>query len=180
MTDDYLAISNTGKNITITMTPGMKQRVLNNIQRVILTCENGYAVITPCGNGLGSKLYKRKRVWNMSVSSRRLANWPKHDRFVVPATGVQLLNFRVVIPLPKTSSEEEFINAVGANILRAARESAPARMDYRDMHMPKFVEDAPPKECRQFNVADMVVAAIAGGAIGVLITLLLAAAGVLK
>jgi hypothetical protein len=124
MTDDYLAISNTGKNITITMTPGMKQRVLNNIQRVILTCENGYAVITPCGNGLGSKLYKRKRVWNMSVSSRRLANWPKHDRFVVPATGVQLLNFRVVIPLPKPAVD---MDSMLRNITEKLRRETPPR-----------------------------------------------------
>lgn len=181
MTDkDYIAISNTGKNITITMTPGMKRHVLGRDDRIRMFYSCGGVHLIPSAPPDGYKLRERKNVWNVSMASARCPDWPIHERAVYRMSQIEFQGGAARVPLPKTSSEEEFINAGGANIRMVVGESAPARMDYRDMHMPKFVEDAPPKECRQFNVPDMVVAAIAGGAIGVLITLLLAAAGVLK
>ena len=178
---DYLAISNTGKNISISMTPGMKQRILGNHGHLKLRYVRGggHPVLVPSGPGLGYQMIRRKSVWNMSVASKRFPYWPKHERVVLDASQVDMTEHGAIIMLPKPAAND-YVNSIAAETHRAARESAPARWDYRNMYAPTFVEDAPQKECRQFNFLDMVVAAITGGAIGVVFALMLAAAGLVS
>ena len=205
MTDDYLAISNTGKNITITMTPGMKQRILGTHGRIRLRLgvDNRLraVVLVPCGPGHGYQMIRRKSVWNMSVASKRFPYWPKHERVVLGASQVDMTEPGAIITLPKpadipppppTHIDHPAMNrpeprqnepAMRAEYIKMAGEyfEVKVRKEDGDRFWKAYLRTLEKTEARLvFNVPDMVVAAITGGAIGVLITLLLAGAGVLK
>lgn len=216
MTDDYLAISNTGKNITITMTPGMKQRILGTHGRIRLRLgvDNRLraVVLVPCGPGHGYQMIRRKSVWNMSVASKRFPYWPKHERVVLDASQVDMTEHGAIIMLPKPALD---MDSMLRNITEKLRRETPPpiHIDHPAMNSPErpehhnyehinlggeyfevvvneedrarfwkaYLRTLEKTEARHlFNVPDMVVAAIAGVAIGVLITLLLAAAGWVK
>ena len=199
MTDDYLAISNTGKNITITMTPGMKQRILGTHGRIRLRLgvDNRLraVVLVPCGPGHGYQMIRRKNVWNMSVSSKRLPGWPKHERVVLDASQVDMTEHGAFITLPKPALDiDSMLRSLPAHIRRDMPLPPPTRVDHPAMNRPVPADDferklraellraaresAPTRHL--FNVPDMVVAAITGGAIGAVFTLIMAALGWVK
>lgn len=167
MTDkDYIAISNTGKNITITMTPGMKQRVLGSHGRIRLRLgvDNRLraVVLVPCGPGHGYQMIRRKNVWNMSVSSKRFQYWPKHERIVLNPSQVDMTEHGAIIMLPKPS----------------------APIPDKPIATPKKWLSGPiPNQTEArflFKTPDMVVAAITGACFGFLVVLVLMGAGVLS
>ena len=217
MADDYLAISNTGKNITITMTPGAKNLLCGYLDRVRMVYSAGSAAFFPALDPDGYKLCKRKNVWNVSMASARCPDWPVHEREVFPPPYYLTMEKNVIVPLPKPAVDmDSMLRSLPAHIRRDMPLPPPIHIDHPEMDKPVPSRDEPAKRAEYINLAgeyfdvlvnsedhprfwkaylrtlektearhlfkapDMVVAAITGGGIGVLITLLLAAAGVLK
>ena len=222
MTDkDYLAISNTGKNITISMTPGMKQRVLGTHDRVRLRLGRDNSMqalgLVPCAQGYGYKLFRRKNVWSMSMSSKWLAGWPKHERVVLGVSQIDMTEPGAVITLPKpTVDMDSMLKNLTEKLRREMPPPPPTPIDHPAMNRPVLRRDEPAmrreyinlageyfevlvesedharfwkayqktlkrqKDRLVFNVPDMVVAAITGGAIGAVFTLIMMALGWVK
>lgn len=217
MTDDYLAISNTGKNITITMTPGAKHLILGGRDRIRMFYSCGGVHLIQAVSPDGYKLRERKNVWTVSMASARDPEWPIHERAVRRLPNIQFGEESAYVELPKPEVDMDcMLRSLPEGIRRDIPLPPPIRNDHPAMNMPVPRRDEPAKraeyinlageyfdvlvneedharfwkaylrtlektEARHlFNVPDMVVAAITGGGIGALFTLLLAAAGVLK
>lgn len=190
MTDDYLAISNTGKNITIGMSHGMKQRILGDYNRIQLRFvrSGNFAVLVPAAGVSGYKIFRRKNVWNMTMASARFPYWPKHGRIVVPASAVEISNMGAIVNLPThTVNWAEVVTAapVTKPVMRDAEaviagEMFRLKLDERDAERLKSAwnrREGKLHAALQFSSLDMVVAAIIGACGGFMMAVLLAAAG---
>ena len=158
MTDDYLAVSNTGKNITITMTPGMKQRILGDGDRIGLRFVRSAntVLLSVVGPSTGYKFFRRKNVWNMSVASNRLRLWPVHDRIVFALSQVHMNAVGAMITLPKPAVDD-FDSKTIAEFQRSGfhlgRPSPPIRIDHPAMNRPEPRRDEPAKRAEYINLA---------------------------
>lgn len=180
MTEDYIAISNTGKNITITMTPGMKQRIMQDYGRIRLVYSSGHACFGPTLHPIGRKIIKRKNVWNVSMASARCPDWPIHERAVyrmaqiefqggaarvtLPKPAVDMdsmlrsltADFRRDIPLPKPAQDDfdsKTIAEFQRSGFRLGRPPQAIRNDHPEMDKPVPSRDEPAKRAEYINLS---------------------------
>lgn len=155
---DYIAISNTGKNITISMTPGMKLRVLGTHDRVRLRLGRDNSMqalgLVPCAQGYGYKLFRRKNVWSMSMSSKWLAGWPKHERVVLGVSQIDMTEPGAVITLPKpTVDMDSMLKNLTEELRREMPPPPPAHIDHPAMNRPVLRRDEPAMRAEYINLA---------------------------
>lgn len=211
MTDkDYIAISNTGKNITVSMTHGMKQRVLGSHGRIRLRLgvDNSMRAlaIVPCAPGYGYRVYRRKNVWSMSMSSKWLAGWPKHERFLLGVSQLDMTDPGAIIMLPKPSAPipdkpiatpKKWLSGPILNQIEP-RQNEPGISRHHISLAGEYFEVQVNSEdharfwkaylrtlekteaSHLFKTIDMIVAAITGACFGFLVALALSAAGLLS
>lgn len=156
MTEDYLAISNTGKNITITMTPGMKQRVLGDGDRMRVVGTKDFVFFARPVVGGGYKIFRRKSVWNASFRSAKFPCWPRHERIVYPLSALETQPFAAKALLPKPA-QDDFDSKTIAEFQRSdfhlGPPPPPIRNDHPAMSKPEPSRDEPVWEHEYINLA---------------------------
>ena len=154
MTDDYLAISNTGKNITITMTPGAKHLLCGYLDRVRMVYSAGSAAFFPALDPDGYKLCKRKNVWNVSMASARCPDWPIHERAVYRMAQIEFQGGAARVTLPKPAVDMgSMLRSLTADFRRDMPLPPPIHIDHPEMDKPVPSRDEPAKRAEYINLA---------------------------